>query len=185
MYNSFVNTPRLILLNGFAGSGKTTLAKRYIDEHPLALAVEGDEIIVRLGQWKNHKDEARKLIFEITKSLVATHLKSGHDVIMPYLLTNLDHAVAFENIATENHSDYCEIFLFDEKKVAVDRLLQRGTWGEEGLAPLTEKDLPAIEDLYDRMLTASIPRKMQIIRPTLNEIESTYQQLLELVSAEK
>jgi chloramphenicol 3-O-phosphotransferase len=36
---------RLIVLNGFAAAGKTTIAKKYIDEHSMALALEADAIV--------------------------------------------------------------------------------------------------------------------------------------------
>ena len=50
---------KVILLNGFAGAGKTTIAKRYIDQHPLSVVIEGDELIVNIGNWVAQEDEAR------------------------------------------------------------------------------------------------------------------------------
>jgi DNA transposition AAA+ family ATPase len=38
------------MLGGFAGCGKTTIAKRYISENPLTLIIEGDEVITKLRQ---------------------------------------------------------------------------------------------------------------------------------------
>ena len=32
--------PRLIVLNGSPGIGKSTLARRYVEEHPLTLCLE-------------------------------------------------------------------------------------------------------------------------------------------------
>jgi DNA transposition AAA+ family ATPase len=54
--------PKLILLYGFASSGKTTLSKKYISEHPLALSIEGDQIINMMGQWRANENEARELV---------------------------------------------------------------------------------------------------------------------------
>lgn len=173
--------PKLIVLNRFAGSGKTTLSQRYINDHPLALAIEGDEIIVHIGAWQKHEDEARRLIFEHTKAMTRAHLSAGYSVVLPYLLTNKMHADAFRDIANGNESMYLEVFIFDEKQAAVDRLMQRGRWGEKGLDPLTEADLPVIEDLYDRMLAASEHRHMSIIRPTRGDVDDAYRQLLSIV----
>ncbi len=175
-------TPKLILLDGFAGSGKTTIAKRYIDEHPLSLVVEGDTIIVNIGEWEAHEDEARALMFELTKSLARTHLTSGNDVILPYLLTKPEHAAAFETIAHEAGATYREVIILDEKEIAVSRLLKRGSWGEPGSPPFTDKDLPIIEDLYDRMIAASSERDMNVIRPNHGDIEGTYQEFLRLIA---
>ncbi|MBA3302830.1 MAG: AAA family ATPase, partial [Acidimicrobiia bacterium] len=36
--------PRLILLNGPPGIGKSTLAQRFVDEHPLALNLDLDAV---------------------------------------------------------------------------------------------------------------------------------------------
>ncbi len=54
------NRPKRILLGGFARCGKSTIAERYISEHPLALYIEGDEIITKIGQWRAHIAEAVK-----------------------------------------------------------------------------------------------------------------------------
>lgn len=51
--------PKFILLNGFAGAGKTTIAKRYLADHPLAFLIEGDELIVNLGHWLELEEKAR------------------------------------------------------------------------------------------------------------------------------
>lgn len=170
--------PCLILLNGFAASGKTTLAQRYIDEHPLALAIEGDRIIVHLGQWHSHEEEARGLIFELTKALARTHLALGRDVVLPYLLTDPAHADAFKTLAVEAGAAYHEIFLFDDKQDAIAKLMARGRWGEDGLDPLTGDDLPVIEDLYDRMVRASQGREARVIRPIPRDVDGTYQEIL-------
>lgn len=142
---------KVIVLNGFAGAGKTTIGKLYIDDHPLALLIEGDEIIVHLGQWLQYQDEARKIIFEITKSMLSTHLKNGHDVVLPYLITDAYHANEFEKIAKENHAEFYNFYLHNEKDAAIESLFKRGSWGEPGLEPLTEKDRPEAEKLYEDM----------------------------------
>lgn len=142
---------KLILLNGFAGNGKSTIGKRYIKEHPLALMIEGDEIIVNLGDWLANENEARKIIFELTKSLIDTHLRLGYDVILPYLVTNKNHVNAFREIANKHDAKFYNFLLHNEKPTAIRNLLKRGTWGEAGLDPLSDKDMPAIEDLYDKM----------------------------------
>jgi DNA transposition AAA+ family ATPase len=52
------NKPKLIVLYGFAANGKTTIAKKYIDEHPLSPMIEGDEIINMIGKWREFEDGA-------------------------------------------------------------------------------------------------------------------------------
>lgn len=169
-------------MNGFAGVGKSTIAKRYIDEHPLALDIEGDRIIVMLGQWQKFEDDARKHIFELTKAMASTHLKFGNDVILTYLLTNAEHAAAFETLAHEHGADFFEILLTAEKADAIGRLMERGLWGEEGTEPLTEKDLPTIEALYDAMIIETAKRPNTKSVPVLKgDIDHTYQAVLEAI----
>lgn len=141
----------LIVLNGFAGSGKSSIAKRYIKDHPLALVIEGDELIVNMGHWVDHEPEARRIIFELTKSLASTHLAQGYDVVLPYLVTSASHITKFEQLAQEADARFYNFLLFNEKESAIHKLMERGTWGEAGLDPLGDKDMPVISDLYDRM----------------------------------
>ncbi len=175
--------PKLILLYGFAASGKTTLAKRYVDEHPLAIAIEGDQIIGMMGQWRKHEDEARKLVFEHTKSITENQLEAGYDVVLPYLLTDSTHAQAFEEIAKRLDVSFYEIYIETEKDEAIDRLLKRGVWGEDGSPKLSKDDLPEIENLFERMTKAMSERlNITTIASVLGDIEGTYTKLLTSVS---
>lgn len=169
------------MLNGFAGVGKSTISKKYIDTHPLTLSIEGDAIIVMLGQWLEHEDEARELMFALTKSMTTTYLASGHDVLLPYLLTNAEHAQAFEDIAKAASARFFEVVLLNDREEAIDRLLERGIWGEVGIPPLTEADRPEIEDLYSRMITSLDERPNTIkINSIRGSIDATYQQFLDV-----
>ena len=174
---------KCILLNGFAGSGKTTIAKKYIGVNPFTLVIEGDEIITNIGGWVRREKEARLLIFELTKSMLGTHLQSGNSVVLPYLVTNPSHIDVFKEIAEKNNASFHEITLLNDREVAIKRLLDRGTWGEEGLDPLSEKDIPEIEKLYDNMSSALEKRpNSKTIEITEGDIEETYRRVLELTN---
>lgn len=174
-----MKNPKLILLYGFASSGKTTLAKRYIDEHPLSIAIEGDEIIGMMGQWRAYEEKARNMVFEHTKSIVRNQLTAGYDALLPYLLTDSTQVEAFEEIANEYNASFLEIYIKIEKEDAISRLLERGTWGEEGSPQLTEADLPEITGLYETMEKAMNERKdVKTIIPEVGDIEGTYQKFM-------
>ncbi len=64
---------KLIVLNGFAASGKTTIAKKYIAEHGMAMALEADAIVDNIGDWTNHQEEVRQLTFELTKAMLRAY----------------------------------------------------------------------------------------------------------------
>ncbi|HSX17253.1 MAG TPA: AAA family ATPase [Patescibacteria group bacterium] len=175
---------KLIVLNGFAASGKTTIAKKYIAGHTLALALEADAIVDNIGDWANHEEEVRNLTFELTKAMLRAYLPSGHDVVLPYLVTNAAEVQEFEAIARDCNADYYEILLHNERADAIARLLKRGKWGEETSPPLTEKDMPQIENLMDRMESA-LKQRPQTIKIDLKgqDPNATYQQLLRLIGA--
>lgn len=178
--------PKLIILNGFAGVGKTTIAKRYFNDHPLTLSIEGDEIIVMLGQWLTNEEKAREYVFALTKSMISTHLGYGRTVLLPYLLTNAHHAEEFGNIAAKQNAHFYEIFLSVNKEDAIDRLMARGVWGEAGTPPLTEKDLPIINNLYNTMVEETAKRPQTIsMHPFRNDIDRTYKVFLETIGEGK
>ncbi len=170
-----MNNQKLILLYGFASSGKTTLSKKYINENPLTISIEGDQLIGMMGQWRQHEDVARELVFKHSKSIVENHLQSKHDVILPYLLTDAKHASTFEEIAKRNNAYFHEIYIDIEKDNAIKRLLERGCWGEEGSPKLAVDDMGEINDLYKVMKSAMSKRNNIIsIASKAGEIEETY-----------
>lgn len=175
--------PKLIILYGFAASGKTTLSNKYLSEHPLAISVEGDQIISMMGQWREYEVKAREIVFEDTKAIVKVHLDKGHDVLLPYLLTDHTHAEIFEKIAEEMMSDFYEVSINIERTEAINRLLSRGVWGEDGSPILTELDLPEINGLYDTMEKAmSYRNEVRLISSNIDDIEGTYSKFIEAVS---
>lgn len=175
--------PLFIVLNGFAGAGKSTIGKRYIADHPLALLVEGDELIVNLGRWLEHEAEARALVYEMIKSLVKAHLSNGYDVVLPYLVTDAGHIKEFESIAADYGARFYNILLANEKDVAVNRLLDRGTWGEAGTDPLGEKDRPEIDRLYDQMKQQLEHQdRVTVIHQTNLSVDDTYARITEILA---
>lgn len=172
--------PKLIVLNGFAASGKTTIAQMYIAKHSMALALEADTIVDNIGSWIDHKEEVRQLTFELTKAMLRAYLPSGHDVILPYLVTHAEEVQEFETIARDCGADYYEVLLHNERADAIARLLDRGKWGEETSPPLTDKDLPVIEAIMTKMEAASEKRPGTIkLQLKGNDPDTTYSQLLE------
>lgn len=128
-------TPRLVLVNGMPGVGKSTLAERYRREHPGVLCVEAD----RLRGWiggdpADHAEAARRLGL----AMVAAHLETGHDVVVPQLVARADQLDRFERVAAGAGAELVEVLLVDdavESRVpdeAVPHLLEYA----EGLAAL-------------------------------------------------
>jgi predicted kinase len=184
-YNTDMTKAKLIVLNGFAASGKTTIAKKYIAGHSMAMVLEADAIVDNIGDWTNHQEEVRQLTFELTKAMLRAYLPSGHDVVLPYLVTNAEEAQEFESIASVCSTDYYEFVLHNERTDAIARLLKRGKWGEETSPPLTDEDLPKIQNLMDRMESA-IEKRPSAIKIQLKgqDPDATYNQLLQHIESQ-
>ena len=58
-------------------------------------------------------------------------------------------------IVKNQNAIFCEIYLKTKKEHAVARLMKRGSWGEAGLPPLTQEDMPRIIELYEHMESAT------------------------------
>lgn len=171
--------PKLIILYGFAGIGKTTIAKLYVNEHALAMNLDQDRIIEMLGLWPQHEKKARELVNKLCKNLAIAYLELGHDIVIPCLPTTTDHVQAFEDIAAEAGAQFYEIALTADREDAIQRLLKRGTWGEEGSPPITKANLPTIEKLYDDVSLALEKRPDIVHIPSVeNDPEGTYRQFL-------
>lgn len=172
--------PKLILLNGPVGIGKTTIAQRYANDHPLTLALSGDDIIIMLGDWLAHEDLARQRAFELSKVMAATHLKAGYSVVMPHLLLDTKEADELERVAEENGARFFEVTLMaKDREEALARALERGVWGEG--EPIKDSDMPILEDKYDQMVQTLHKRPHMLqITAVKGDVEGTYKQFLQL-----
>ena len=175
---------KLILINGFNASGKTTIAKRYVADHSLARAIEADTLVDNIGDWTNHRDEVQKLSFELTKAMIRAYLPSGHDVVLPYIVTDISEVAQFESIALECGAAFYEVVLYNERADAIARLFERGKWGGATSPLITEKDLPIIEKDFADM-QAVIEKRQNAIQIPLkgNSPDTTYQQLCQLIES--
>jgi predicted kinase len=178
-----MSKPKLIVLYGFAASGKTTISKKYIEDHPLALSIEGDQIISMMGQWRVNEEEAREIVFTHTLEMAKVHLKEGYDVLLPYLLTDPEHASIFETTAKDLVADFYEVYIEIEQDEAIDRLLERGVWGEEGSPHLTDEDSPEINSLYNTMKKALEKRSaIKVIKGMKDDTDGTYSGFLNSIT---
>ncbi|MFD0489614.1 putative kinase [Saccharopolyspora erythraea NRRL 2338] len=117
---------RLIHLNGPPGIGKSTLARRYADDHVGVLNLDADELRRLIGGSRDRFEETGKLVRPIALSMAGTHLHSGCDVVMPQFLGRLSEIERFEAVAHDNGARFCEIVLMDTKERAVERFALRG-----------------------------------------------------------
>ena len=115
---------RLILVNGPPASGKSTLARRYVDDHDGAALVEVDTLQMTLPNWE--KDEAMRLAAaELAGAAIVEHLGAGRDVVMAQYFGRLGYIVLLEDVAREHGATFVEVILSTGAAIAIDRFWAR------------------------------------------------------------
>jgi predicted kinase len=122
--------PRLIHVNGPPGIGKSTLARRYVEEHAGVLNCDIDVLRTLIGGWRQDFEAAGALIRPAALALIAAYLQGGNDVILPQMLTRTDELRRFEAVAAATNAQFVEIMLMDDLGAVVDRFHRRGESGE-------------------------------------------------------
>jgi predicted kinase len=106
--------PRLIVLNGPPGIGKSTLALRYVEDHPLALSLEQDVVRGLLGGWRTREGESGALARELCVGMVRIHLLAGRDVVVPQFIANPEYLDRLADLAHEVGTQHVEFALLDD-----------------------------------------------------------------------
>ena len=119
--------PRLIHLNGPSGVGKSTVARMYADRHPGVLDLDTDQIVSLIGGWQDNFWAALKAGRALAIGMAETHLRTGHDVVMPQLATKPDEIEGFQAAADRAGAEYLEVALLAGKPQMLDRFSGRAT----------------------------------------------------------
>lgn len=115
---------RLIHVNGAPGVGKSSLARRYLDDHPLALLVDIDGIRAALGCWEG-LEESKLVARTLAVAMAERHLRDGRDVIVPQYLGRRDFITTLEGVARGCGARFAEVVLDAPVAVVVDRFRAR------------------------------------------------------------
>jgi predicted kinase len=180
--------PRLVLVNGPPAIGKSTLAQRYVDRHATVLNLDIDLVRRLIGGWRDDFTTSGELVRPLAVSLAQTHLRAGHDVVMPQYLGRLSEIAKFETAARECGAEFVEVLLMDTR----DECLRRFTARSEAPGQLWHREvkevvdagggLALLGDMYDRLIEVSGARPNAVVIPSVTgAIEQTYRTLERLL----
>jgi predicted kinase len=112
------------LINGAPGVGKSTLARRFADEHAFALIIDVDDIRRHLGRW-TELDESKAVARDLAIALARDHLVHGHDVIVPQYLARPEFRERLRGLAQEVGTPFVETVLTDGADTVIERFKAR------------------------------------------------------------
>ena len=172
---------RLIILNGAPGAGKSTIAQRYVDDHPFALDLEPDRLRRQLGRWSADPPTALALTHALVLAAAGTHLRSGHDVVVPQYVGRVEQLQAFAAAAATAHAEYREIVLTDVRDAIIDRFHARNRASTDPVHADAARTLERsggrrqLEAMYDRLLLVVAARPDAVTVPArTGAIDETY-----------
>ena len=102
---------RLIHLNGPSRVGKSTLARRYADDHPGTLCLDIDVLVGQVDGWREDFSAAFLAATVRGLALAKSQLRDGQDVVVPQLVTIFDQGNPFEAAAAEAGARFIEVAL--------------------------------------------------------------------------
>jgi predicted kinase len=118
---------KLILINGPAGVGKSTLAAQLHAFIPLSLHLEVDTWRRFISDYKKHREESLALAYTVSLVVLDAYLASGHDVIVDKML--LESSISpdvFLEAGRKRGAETYEFFLTASKDTVLARIDARG-----------------------------------------------------------
>ena len=104
--------------------GKSTLARRFADEHALALIIDVDDIRTHLGRW-NELEESKVVARDLAIAVARDHLVRGFDVIVPQYLARPEFRERLQELADEVGAPFVETVLTEDADAVIERFRAR------------------------------------------------------------
>ncbi|GAA1442522.1 AAA family ATPase [Leifsonia poae] len=179
----------LALINGAPSAGKSTIAERYAEEHPLALVLDIDVVRGLLGHWRGSPTEAGLHARDLAIGMARTHLLAGHDVVVPQLLARIDFIERLEALSLEVGCPFVEVVLLTGPDEAERRFERRSAAPtddrhRDASALQSTPGTPSIREYYERMLGVVDQRPGTVrIDAADGDVDGTYRAFLAAMDA--
>jgi predicted kinase len=161
--------PRLILLNGAPGIGKTTIARLLAERTPFTLAFSIDDLKHSLGRWADDPSRAKAHARMLGVVLIREQLALGQDVILAQYIVRPGFIDELASDAADLGASFHEITLTLPPQALATRIAERlGNPRKDSLELNNRMVVPA--DAPD--LTASITTLL-LGRPRAERIDAS------------
>ncbi len=116
----------MIVINGALAAGKSTLAEKYAEEHPLTLKLDVDAVRRNISHFRDHAEESGTMAKALALGMAKVHLQAGHDVVIAQCYREAKHLEKLEKLAQEQKAEFYEFLLSLSKEESVARFIKRG-----------------------------------------------------------
>lgn len=134
--------------------------------HPLALALDIDQIRHGLGRWRDRAVEAGLAARAIAVAAAQTHLAAGYDVVVPQLAAQEALLDQFAETAAQCDATFLEFVADVDRDQSLRRYTERWQAGHDLVHAAAEPpDLEDIGRTYDQMVAFAATRTEAVRLP--------------------
>jgi predicted kinase len=175
----------LIHLNGAPGVGKSTIAGRYLADHPGVLNCDVDRLRCLIGGWADDFGAVGGVVRPLALAMIGTHLDGGRDVLLPQMLADETERARFRAAAVESGHRYVHVLLQAPPGGARARFYQRE---EDPLHAVIRGVVDgegggSVIDELDRRLAHAAASTETVGVDASADVESTYQAVVAAIEA--